>query len=104
MKTRRESTLSSENICWLDLILGLFVFSLPYFLFFSLFFSYFLFDLSRGCLEDLRNVFQCLLGPQEVLEKFSVVVGGGWWCSDNTVSEVKSSLFLLDFFLDLTLT
>ena len=46
---------------------------------------------------------QCLLGPLEVFEKFRVVVvvgGGWWWSSDNTVSEVKSSLFLLDFFLD----
>ena len=51
----------------------------------------------------IENVFQCLLGPLEVFEKFSV---GGWvvWSSDNRVSEVKSSLFLLDFFLDLTLT
>ena len=41
-----------------------------------------------------------------MFEKFTVVGGGGggWWSSDNTVSEVKSSLFLLDFFLDLTLT
>ena len=44
-----------------------------------------------------------MVGPLEVFEKFSVV-GGVVWSSDNTVSEVKSSLFLLDFFLDLTLT
>ena len=43
---------------------------------------------------------QCLLGPLEVFEKFMVVVVMDGWSSDNTVSEVKSSLFLLDFFLD----
>ena len=99
-ETRRESTLSSENICWLDLTLGLFVFSLSFFL--SLSFCYFLFDLSKGCLEDLRNVFQCLLGPLEVFEKFSV--GGGWWVGGGVVTIELAKSSLLSFFLTFFLT
>ena len=30
-----------------------------------------------------------MVGPAEVSEKFSVVVVGGWWSSDNRVSKVQ---------------
>ena len=51
-----------------------------------------------------------MVGPLEVLEKFSVVVVGGGWSSDNTVSKVQVlglspksfQLLTLDLTLDLT--
>ena len=51
-------------------------------------------------------MFQYLLGPLKVFEKFIVVGCGGvgWVGGEMTIQSAKSSLFSLDFFFDFFLT